>query len=247
MTKSLAIVVAIFALLTLAGCKQDVDTTKLSPYLYDYAPVNIGHSVTYDVDSIVYNFDPPFQSIDTSYYQIKEVISDTFYDNLGNINYKISVFKRTDTTQPFSTTVYQVWSCVVNKSTYQKVENDLRFIKLVFPPINGVTWNGNSYLPANDTIADVYQPYASWVYTYTSVNASANINRLIFDSTIVVSEVNNQNLVNSELSTATYARHVGLVYKQFELIEKQGIGSPWTAPDSANGFRIKQWIHSYTP
>jgi hypothetical protein len=58
------------SLLVLAGCKQDMDNTKLSPYLYDYAPVNTGHYVIYDVDSIVFRFvNPDSQFVDTVHYQ----------------------------------------------------------------------------------------------------------------------------------------------------------------------------------
>ncbi len=237
----------IFAMLIMAGCKQDVDTTKLSPYLYDYAPVNVGHSVTYDVDSVSFNYlVGDTQKVDTVHYQLKEVIIDTFYDVMNRVNYGIAVYKRYDTTQPFPIS-YQAWYCLESRTTYEKFENDLHFVKLVFPPVVGVNWQGNQYLPANDTVADTYQPYAGWTYTYTTVNAPATVNGSHFDSTVVVTEINNQNLINDALSRETYARHVGLIYKEFEIIDKQDVTSGWTYPNQANGFRIRMRIHSYTP
>ena len=246
MTKKLYLPVFISLLLSLTGCKQDVDVTKLTPSLYDYAPINIGYSVIYDVDSIIFKYNTPTQTVDTIHYQLKELVSDTFYDNLGKLSYIIQLYRRPDSTQPF-TIINRDYYSYISKGTYERVEDDMRFIKMVFPVVNGATWNGNSYLPANDTLADTYQQYSSWVYTYTSVNAPVTINGLHFDSAAVVSEVNNQNLITSEVSTATYARHVGMVYKQWELLNKQGVSSTWDAPDSVNGFRIKMWIHSYTP
>jgi hypothetical protein len=102
-------------------------------------------------------------------------------------------------------------------------------------------------LPANDTIPDTYQVYAGWTFTYTSVNAPATVNGHFFDSTAVVSEVNNQNLINDVLCSETYARHVGLVYRQWEVINKQDPTSSWAYPNQAVGFRILTWFHSYTP
>jgi hypothetical protein len=159
----------------------------------------------------------------------------------------VNIYKRTDTTQPWASTPYQAWYCFETQSTYEDVENDLHFVKLVFPPVTGVNWQGNEYLPTTDTIADVYQPYFGWTYTYTAVNVPATINNMRFDSTLTVLQDSNQNLVTDEISTETYARHVGLIYKRFELITKQSISSTWANPDSADGFRIIMQIHSYTP
>lgn len=247
MTRKTAGAAIIAALLLLAGCKQDMDNTKLAPYLYAYAPVNVGHSVIYDVDSINYAYiSGDTQHIDTFHYQIKETITDTFYDINGKVNYGIAVYVRPDSTQPFPAS-YQRWKCIETRNTYETFENDLHFVKLTFPPINGNTWLGNEYLPANDTIADTYQIYNGWTYTYTTVNTPANIYGHQFDSTLVVSEVNNQNAVTDVLSTETYAMHIGLVFKQWEVINKQDVASTWANPNQAVGFRILMHFHSYTP
>ena len=247
MTKKIVGIIFLAALLILAGCKQDTDHTTLAPFLYDYIPENVGHSVTYDVDSISFNYvsgNP--QIIDTTYYQLKEVIIDTFYGITGNVCYGMAEYKRYDTTQPFPIT-YQAWYFYTNKSVYVTDQNDLPIEKFTFPPIAGNTWQGNNMLPANDTIADTYQVYGGWTYTFTSVNVHNTINGHYFDSTSVVTDVNNQNAINSVVSIETYARHVGLVYRQWEVIDKQDPSSPWTNPNQAVGFRIFMWFHTYTP
>jgi hypothetical protein len=249
MIKKVPGIILVAALLLVAGCKQDMDNTKLAPYMYAYAPVDVGHSVTYDVDSISYNYlQGDSQLIDTTYYQLMEKIIDTFYDINGVVNYGIAVYKRYDTTQPFPVSSYQAWKCIESRNTYETFENDLHFVKLTFPPINGNTWLGNEYLPANDTIADTYQIYNGWTYTYTSVNTPAMVNGHNLDSTVVVSEVNTEltNLIMGVVSQETYALHVGLVYKQFEVINKQDPTSSWTMPNQAVGFRIRMYYHSYT-
>ena len=235
--------------MTLVGCKQDMDNTKLAPYLYDYLPASVGHSVTYDVDSIGYNYIVGDTQIVTNvHYQLREVILDSgnsvcLYQP-GVTCYGVAEYKRYDTTQPFPSN-YLYWYFYLNKSTYVTNYQDLAFENFTFPPITGNTWLGNSLLPANDTIQDTYQPYAGWVYTYTSVNVPNTVNGHHFDSTAVVSDVNDTtNLVNDVFCTEIYARHVGLVFRQFEVITKQGIFSSWANPDSATGFRIKQWFHS---
>ena len=248
MIKNIFVALLVSAVLILAGCKQDTDNTKLAPYLYDYIPVNVGHSVTYDVDSVEFNYiQGDTQIVDTFHYQLKVVILDTFYDQ-GLLKYGIATYKRTDTTQPFPSSAYQAsWSTINHNTAYWLDENDLLFVKFVFPPIIGVNWQGNEYLPANDTIADTYQPYAGWTYTFTSVNSPATVNNIHFDSTAVVTEINSQNLINDALSRETYARHIGLIYKEWEIITKQDVNSSWDYPNQANGFRIRMRVHSYTP
>jgi hypothetical protein len=247
MIKRVALASIIASLLALAGCKQDTDSTKLSPYLYDYLPVDIGHYVIYDVDSTNYKFIlPDSQYITPVHYQIRELVQDTFYDNLGHLSYRLEIAKRYDTTQPFNV-VDRAWYSALYTNRYEKVEDDLRFIKFVFPPLNGVNWQGNTYLPATDTTSDTYQVYAGWTYTFTSVNAPATINGLHFDSTAVVTEVNQQNLIDKKLSVETYARHVGLVDKEWVVLDKQDVSSSWDAPNQATGFIISMKIHSYNP
>jgi len=248
MTKKTAVALFISLLLVIAGCKQDMDNTKLAPYMYAYIPEDIGHSVTYDVDSISYIFvycTP--QVIDTTYYQLKEVILDTLTPcQLGTPCYHMAEYKRYDTTQPYPVN-YQSWYFYTTRTTYVADQNDLPIEKFVFPPIVGITWLGNSLLPANDTIADTYQNYAGWNYTFTSVNAPATVNGHFFDSAAVVSDVLSQNYITDVLSTETYALHIGLVFRQWEVITKQSIASTWANPDSAVGFRVLTWYHGYTP
>jgi len=246
MTKKILGILTVATVLILAGCKQDMDNTTLNPYLYDYVPLDIGHSVIYDVDSISYSFvNGGTQQVTTSYYQLMYQVYDTFYTSAPTTNYGIYIWKRTDTTQPFQ--LWQEQYCWQTRNTYEDVENDLHFLKLVFPPINGVNWQGNQYLPANDTVMDTYFPYAGWNYTYTSVNVPQTFNNVHFDSTLTVMQDSNQNLINDLVSVESYARHVGMIYKKWEIINKQSISSTWANPDSANGFRIIMTFHSYTP
>jgi hypothetical protein len=244
MIKRVSLVSLIATILILAGCKQDKDSTTLSPYLYDYAPVYTGHYVLYDVDSVVFSYTDPVQTADTIHYQIQEFIQDTFYDNLGKVSYRIEVSKRYDTLMPLDV-VNRAWYSSLSRNTYEKNEDDFRFIKLIFPPINGQTWNGNSYLPVVDTSSGIYKAYVGWVYTYSDVNLPKTVNGLPFDSTLVVTEINEENKIDKKLSREIYARHVGLIYKEWEIINKQDVNSSWDAPYKATGFRIRQRVHAY--
>lgn len=246
MTKKRVPYIILALLLFAAGCKQDTDNTTLNPYYYDYAPINVGHSIVYDVDSILFSYETGgSQVVNDKRYQLMYQVYDTMLDQ-GIVKQGLLIWKRPDSTQPF-TVADRMWYCWQSRNTFEQVEDDLHFIKLVFPPVQGITWQGNEYLPASDTIPDVYQPYSGWSYTITSANVPAVINGIRLDSTVTVLQDSNQNLINDVVSTETYARHIGLVYKKWEVITKQGISSTWANPDSANGFRLIMQLHSYTP
>jgi hypothetical protein len=245
MTKHFIALCAIAIALSITGCRDEKDTTQPAAALYDYAPSTKGHYVIYDVDSIVYKFlQPSTQLVDTHRYQVKELIQDTFYDNLGRLNARLELSRRLDSTQPFED-IWKVWNSYRSNLTYEKNEDDLRFTKLTFPPIAGSHWAGNQYLPASDTGATVYQVYAGWDYTYTTVNTPTTINGSRYDSTVSVSHVDKQNLIDRKLSREVYALHVGLVSKDFDVINKQDVTASWDAPYQANGFRIRMRIHSW--
>ncbi|MFN8310248.1 MAG: hypothetical protein U0T73_09830 [Chitinophagales bacterium] len=241
MKEKLAIT-AICCLLLFSCKKENYEFT--SAYLTDYAPNEVGHWVIYDVDSIRYNFIiPSTQQIDTIRFQVKEEITDTFYDNLGRIVQRITVSRRNTPSDAWN--IDRIWYSYRSGTAYEKVENDLRFLKLVFPPVKDYTWKGNQYIPATDTSEDSYKNYANWIYKYAEVNVPLQLNNNSFDSTVTIAEVDEENLIDKKKSVEKYALHVGLVYKEWQLLNKQDVNAPWDNPYQANGFRIFMKVNSY--
>ena len=101
-------------------------------YKYEYFPLSTGHTVIYDVDSInVDDFTNP-PTIDTFHFQVREVIGDTFIDLEGDLAYEIFRYKRFDTSATWGTP--RLWWVKRKVTNLQKIEENLRYIKLTFPP-----------------------------------------------------------------------------------------------------------------
>ena len=86
--RNLISIIAISTLL--ASCSKDKKSTSdfLSPD--NYYPLKIGVWHIYNVDSISYNdFTDPV-TIDSISYQVKEELTDTFFDLEGNLSYEIT-------------------------------------------------------------------------------------------------------------------------------------------------------------
>jgi hypothetical protein len=230
-------------LFSISSCKVDKYDDTLG-FAYEYQPLAVGQYTIYDIDSIDYNFLPPnAQVADTIRYQLKELITDTFYDNQNRLNYRLELFTRTDTAP--SWVFWKVWYCLKTDRTFERQEDDLRFMKLVFPIRNDINWNGNIFLPVSDT--SYLKLYYGWNYIYKNLGLPSTVNGITFNETVEVSHVNDENLIDKRMSREIYAKGVGLIFRQFEKIEKQDVAASWDNPYKADGFRYIKKINSYGP
>lgn len=227
-------------LLMVASCKKIEEDPELV-YRYNYMPLVVGHEIIYDVDSIVYNYVPPVQDIDTIQYQYREVIKDTFYDSQGLLNYRFEYSRRNNAAENWK--VDRVWFGTANELNFQKVEDDVRLIKLVFPPDLGLTWDGLAYAPP---ATGQFSYLSGWQFKVIDLNVPLVVNGNSFEETMTVQFVNEENLINKKLGREVYAYGVGLVYKEWEMLTKQRTtDNDWQRPE--NGFRIRMRVKSYTP
>lgn len=212
---------------------------------YNYYPTEIGFWQEYQVDSVFYSdFTNPI-SVDTFSFQIKEVIESSFLDLNANENLRIEQYKK-DATSSYQ--IRHIFSLKASAVNIQKVENDLRYIKMVFPIKENKSWNGNIYLDVKEepTLNYLNTEKYDWNYVYTSVHESLQIGNFTFDSCVTVMQIDEENLFEKKYSKEIYAKNVGLVYKELLVLDTQ------TPPSSAsfleraeNGFILKYTILDY--
>ena len=184
-------------------CKREV----VSPvYMgYDYFPSNPGHWVIYDVDSLYY--DDFHDTVFNYHYQIKEVIESIFLDIQNRPTQRINRFKCVDSVNWY---LADVWYSNITSSTAEKAEENVRFVKLIFPIASGKSWNGNAFNNLNGfdypdyEYDNLYNPY--------SVNGTA------FDSTVTVIQNIDYNPIRQYDQFEVYAKNIGLIYKKYKMI-----------------------------
>jgi hypothetical protein len=226
-------------LLTIVSCKKQ--SNYVANYQYYYYPLDSGYSRIYNVDSVLFSYNGVYMR-DTVTYQWMEVIGDTFHDNLNQVNQKLLFYRRADSTQPW--VFDRQWYALLTTTNLQIVEDDLRYIKLVFPPSLNETWNGNLYLPT--TTLDMYQIFANWNYYYENTDTSFTINGNNLNNVMTVSEVNNVNLLNKTVRTEMYAPNIGMVYQEWEGLTKQNTTVGWDS-GAEQGFSVHMWLVSHNP
>ena len=222
---------------TLSSCKDKKDDTVFD-FQYAYAPIDSGHYVIYDVDSMVYNYNQ-VATIDSAHYQLMEIITDTTYD-LNELCYRLERYRRPDQNSPW--VIDRVWKVKRNATTFQKDEDDMWFVKLVFPPSSDEEWNGNIYIPAS---SDPFRDFQDWNYHYQNLGMPFTINGMVFNTTVMVAEINDtSNIITRKVRNEVYALHVGMIYQEWEILKKQDTSNDWqTGP--LNGFRIRMKINSH--
>lgn len=220
-------------LLAFSSCKNKLDDYTFE-YLYEYFPTDTGHYVVYNVDSIIYNSS---SSSDTVHYQLMEKITDTTYDNQNELAYVLELYRRSDSTQSWY--FDRKWWLKKTQFNVQKIEDDLRFVKLVFPPAYNKAWDGNTYIASSSP----FEVFRNWDYHYTSVNYPYAINGFSFDSSLTVSEVNDSDFISKRLRKEIYVKHVGMVYQDWKSVNLQpdlnGV------PHITSGFDIKMRMVDY--
>ena len=125
------------SVILLFGCKKSNNETV--NYYYGYFPLEVDSWVEYDVLDIVHT---EFGS-DTTIYQLKEITTEEFLDLEGRLTYRIERYWRADVSLEWS--IKDVWYSNITKTTAEKVEENVRFTKMIFPINDTKYWDGNAF------------------------------------------------------------------------------------------------------
>lgn len=195
--------VACLTILALNACVKDDDNQdiNLDPG-YGYFPIDIGHYVVYKADSIWH--DNPTEDSpgvhDTTSYFIKELIESEFQDASGETSMRLERFKRNSEDEPWN--LADVWFISRNNLNGQKVEENVRYVKMGFPISASSSWDGNAL-----NIRD------SWTYRYDSLYVDRIYHEVNYPRTVKVLQRDNKNFVEDQLAYEIYAPEVGLIYR----------------------------------
>jgi hypothetical protein len=189
---------ALGALTMLHACSKDKEVVQVE-IGYEYFPDKVGNFIIYQVDSIHYN---DFTlSIDTFKFQIKEKISENFFDLSNRVTQRIERFYRKNETENW--VLKDVWFSNKTNNSAEKVEENIRFVKLVFPLKKDNEWNGNRYNQLGEK-----------TYIMSRLHEPATIGSLNFDSTLYVLQQADSNLIEKNFACEIYGKHTGLIYKK---------------------------------
>lgn len=247
-------VVLISSLLYFVSCNIEPNIEYLSfDYGYEYYPTEVGKFIIYDVDSIVFDLTSNGKLIDTTSYQVKEEIVDTMTDNSGRTAFIIHYSTRDNSSDNW--TIQKVYTTVIDNDRVERTEDNLRFVKMVFPLRKEASWDGNQLFPSEGFIITVrgetIDIFKNWTSSIIDKNVAESINTQQFDDVLIIHHADYENNIERRFVEEKYARNVGLVSKTMLILDTQCGGTlancegiPWEEK-AEKGFILNMAVNSY--
>lgn len=170
-----------------------------------YFPLRKGWYQVYRVDEITYSLGVP----ETLAYDLRVVVADSFMNADGNYTYVLHRSKRSNAATAWQNV--DTWSVRLDDQEAVVIKENIPYVMLRFPIMEGSTWDGNVYNnqinPNTNTPEDLYTlAYAGKAYTTDD--------EAFDDCVTVILEDNQEFIVYFDKRMEVYAKHVGLVYAE---------------------------------
>lgn len=189
-------------LLTIVGCGEDEAVKQLSDA--DYFPLRKGFYQIYDVHERNYQLQVETENLT---YQLKTEVVDSFANLEGGYTYSLHRSKRSAVNDPWE--FQQVWSVRMNAANVVVSEENIPFVKIVFPAVENRHWDGNllNNLPTDE-------------YILTNTGKSYEIaTGTIAGAYIQIVQEDSGDLFNTNMRQEFYVRNVGLVQVEITDLE----------------------------
>lgn len=209
----------------LTGCSdstiEEIDTDSFG---YDYYPLEIGRSYIYEVDSIVFRQGTGNEVLsDSSRTLVRELIADTLHDNTGALLYRIERYERPD--EQSSWQIRKVFTAARNNTQALRTEDNLRFIKLVFPLRVGREWDGNIFLPGqvnfegSSTTVDIFKGWEK--YEVLAVGEPDTVAGQHYQEVAAIRQAAFDSGLELRSAVEKYAGNIGLIYREWRILDTQ--------------------------
>ena len=227
------------------GCGDDEFKVVQEDLKQEYFPLEIGKFRSYQLDSII--FDPSLQGtdIDTISHLIREEVVDTTSDAEGEGVYIVH--------RSFwingQWVVRDVLQAKKTQRSAELVDNNLRFVKMNFPPKINETWNANQYFDPLTIVViagETLEFYKLWESRVLDAGMSQTIAGVEFDQILHIQLAESENLIELRRGFEKYAFGIGLVEREVWVLDTQKINDavPWTEK-AQKGAIIRQVIIDY--
>jgi hypothetical protein len=196
----------LYGIFSLAACDTEPIEGETAEMGYAYFPLDLGNYRIFEVVDIQYTIQ---NEKDSSSYYVKEIVKDSSIDQSGAIAYDMYIYKRRDLSASWDeepVRVYQVKKSSTNLVIY---EENVPYVKLVFPVKSGLSWDGNAF--------NTYDPL---YYIYSDEDLAERGMDLGTEQFIrVVQNDFDDQIVRKDIRYEIYAAGIGLVFIQKSILE----------------------------
>ena len=217
-----------------------------SLYGYGYFPIDIGYTWEYQVDSVLI-----FQGGDsniTSSTFIQEKVTELISENNNEKIFKLERSYKHEIEEEWH--LQDIWQVSMDNQKVTKTEENLKFIKLVFPAVKGKKWDGNSFFDSNKEFsvgANNIAVFQDWNYKVAEVGVTATVNDIEYPEVLVVSHIDEESAITKRFSEEIYANGVGLIERNMQIFDTQKLDTTvqWIVR-AQEGFQLNQKLISFS-
>ena len=204
--------VGLSSALLVLGCASDDAPPPVNPALRpvgsNYYPLTVGRYAVYEVEDIRYSLR---DGADTNRYQLRERVADSLVGAGEEIIYSLERYSRESAEDYWQ--LDSVWTARRSEQRVVVTENNVPFVKLIFPFREDLRWDGNA-LNRRPTL------------TYTLTTTDSTLRREIgserdslLNHSRTVVQRRLETLVNDSVLTETYGPAAGLIYKKSRILQ----------------------------
>lgn len=227
-------------ILGLTSCSDEVETIDAANFGYEFYPLATGKTWIFASDSIIiYNGG---SRKDTVHSLIKEEVGDSFSDINGDTLYNLHrYFKRneTDEWQRINT-----WTTSKDKNRVVRTEENIRFIKMVFPVKSGLRFDANAFVDEDQKVqiaGELIEPYDNWNPRMEATDLEWQYKDAKVKS-LFINLVDDSSIIDRRKVHEFYGHGIGLLKKEMIVLDLDGNrpNDPWQTKAQ------KGFIHTLT-
>ena len=233
-------------ILCFSSCKEETIPAMTVEVDTDFYPLEVGRTWIYQTDSVVYN--KQLNSIDTFLGFVKEEITAEFVAAEDVDTYSIERSFRRSVSDPWIVTDIYSASIIDNRAT--RNEENLRFVKLVFPTTLGQIWDGNQFFDESINVnvgGEMIEVFKNWGSEVIDVESTEIVKDIQYVNCTVVILADSENSIEKRYAKEIYAKGVGLISRDMIILDTQNSDSSLPILNRAEkGFILSQsLIESY--
>ncbi len=191
------------------ACAEQIEVTEPINMDTDFYPLVFGSYRDYTVTERIYF---TRTDIETRVYQIREEIGQEFQNLQGGKSYELKRYSRTGANEEWK--LDSLWISRIDTSpTFRcvQIENNVPFIKLVFPVALGKSWDGNAL---NSHLAESYK-ITEIVDNYSLPQGSLSLPNCV----VVLQQEDDDKITIRDIRYEVYSANIGMVHRYNETLK----------------------------
>jgi len=191
-------------------------------YGYDYYPLELGQIRVYKVDSILFDVGSgnlPVRDSSTVYIR-EEIVEVLSLPEADLLQVRVERQIADEVGGPWKILDVVTRARSTNQGYYS--ESNVQLINLVFPLRKGVRWNGTAFVAQGlpvFVLGSEIEMYKGWDFQVTDEGIAESVGEEDYSEVATIVQSANENLIELRNSIEKYARGVGLVYRQREIVD----------------------------